>query len=82
MSDQRQIHDAIMAYLLVLELLPRLDKLNASRSLIKATRTMEGFATESFKNIEKHQGLADIINNDMVQQFSKLVDNFQLIQIQ
>jgi len=78
--NESKIHDAIMLYLLTLEVLPRLDSLNASKSLIKAFRTIEGFASESFKNIETHPKLADIINNDMVQQFSQVVDNFQLIQ--
>lgn len=72
-----QIHDAIMLYLLTLEVLPRLDSLNASNSLKKAFRTVEGFATTSFTNIETHPELADVINNQMVQLFSQTIDNFQ-----
>ena len=65
----------------MIEALSRMDNLNASKSFKKACRTIEGFAESSFKNIESHPELADIINNDMVQEFSRTIDNFQKIEI-
>jgi len=81
MSEPKKIHDAIILYLLMIEALSRMDNLNASKSFKKACRTIEGFAESSFKNIENHPELSDIINNDMVQEFSRTIDNFQKIEI-
>lgn len=72
-----KIPKPILLYLLSLEMLPLLDELNAGASIKKAVRTIEGFAANSFKEIEKHTRLAPVVNDEMVQQFSKMIDDFE-----
>ena len=59
-------------------MLPLLDEMNATNSIKKAVRTIEGFAANSFKEIEKHKELAPVVNDEMVQQFSQLIDNIEI----
>ena len=73
-----KIPKPILLYLLSLEMLPLLDEMNATNSIKKAVRTIEGFAANSFDQIEKHPKLAPIVNDEMVQQFSKLIDNIEI----
>ena len=73
-----KIPKPILLYLLSLEMLPLLDELNAGASIKKAVRTIEGFAANSFKEIEKHTRLAPVVNDEMVQQFSKMIDDIEI----
>jgi len=73
-----KIPKPILLYLLSLEMLPILDLMNATNSIKKAVRTIEGFAANSFNEIEKHPKLANVVNDEMVQQFSKLIDNIEI----
>lgn len=70
-----KIPKPILLYLLSLEMLPLLDELNAGNSIKKAVRTIEGFAVNSFKSIEQHPKLAPIVNDEMVKQFSRYIDD-------
>ena len=72
-----KIPKPILLYLLALEMLPILDEMNATNSIKKAVRTIEGFAANSFKEIEKHKELAPVVNDEMVQQFSRLIDELK-----
>ena len=78
MMKMMKIPKPILLYLLSLEMLPILDEMNATNSIKKAVRTIEGFAQHSFNEIEKHKELAPIVNDEMVQQFSKLIDNIEI----
>ena len=73
-----KIPKPILLYLLALEMLPLLDSMNATNSIKKAVRTIENFAANSFKEIEKHPKLAPVVNDEMVQQFSQLIDNIEI----
>lgn len=77
-KSMNKIPKPILLYLLALEMLPLLDEMNASNSILKAVRTIENFAANSFKEIEKHPKLAPVVNDEMVQQFSQLIDNIEI----
>ena len=77
-----KIPKPILLYLLSLEMLPLLDEMNATNSIKKAVRTIEGFAANSFDQIEKHPQLANVVNDEMVQQFSKMIDNIEIHELQ
>jgi len=77
MMKMMKIPKPILLYLLALEMLPILDEMNATNSIKKAVRTIEGFAQHSFNEIEKHKELALVVNDEMVQQLSRLLDELK-----
>ena len=69
----------ILLYLLSLEMLPLLDETNASNSLKKSVRTIEAFASNSFKEIEQHQEIAKYVHECLVPEFSKVIDSIEIV---
>lgn len=60
-------------------MLPLLDELNTNNSIIKAVRTIEAFAGATCMKIEtEHPETASVINHELANQFSRMIDNIEL----
>jgi hypothetical protein len=74
-----KIPKPILLYLLALEMLPLLDRLlpENKKGFLKSIRTIEKFTHEIFQTIESHAKLANIVNDELVQQFSNYIDDLK-----